>query len=111
MRRILTLLALLGLCVFAPRCFAQGSAPPQTETPQPAEQSGAQPGSQSGDQPGSQSAAQQSPPQAPHTDQGAAIRVTSGLVHLVVTVTDRKRAFVTDLDEKDFKVSENGAPQ
>ena len=111
MRRILTLLALLGLCVFAPRCFAQGSAPPQTETPQPAGQSGAQSGSQSGDQPGSQSDAQQSPPQAPHTDQGAAIRVTSGLVHLVVTVTDRKRAFVTDLDEKDFKVSENGAAQ
>jgi VWFA-related protein len=39
------------------------------------------------------------------------ISVTSGLVHLVVTVTDRHRSFITDLDQSDFKVLENGNPQ
>lgn len=39
------------------------------------------------------------------------ITVTSGLVHLVVTVTDRRRSFLTDLDQDDFKVLENGLPQ
>jgi VWFA-related protein len=39
------------------------------------------------------------------------ISVESGLVHLVVTVTDRKRSFITDLEQSDFKVLENGAPQ
>ncbi len=36
---------------------------------------------------------------------------TTGLVHLVVTVTDRHHGFVTDLDKSDFKVLENGVPQ
>jgi Ca-activated chloride channel homolog len=39
------------------------------------------------------------------------ITVTSGLVHLVATVTDKHRSFVTDLDQNDFKVLENGVPQ
>ena len=39
------------------------------------------------------------------------IRVTTGLVHLVVTVTDHHRNFITDLDQSDFKVLENGTPQ
>ena len=39
------------------------------------------------------------------------IQVTSGLVHLVATVTDRRHNFVTTLDQADFKVFENGAPQ
>ena len=39
------------------------------------------------------------------------IRVTTGLVHLVVTVTDRQHDLVTDLDEKDFTILENGVPQ
>ncbi|MBZ5696339.1 MAG: VWA domain-containing protein [Acidobacteriia bacterium] len=36
---------------------------------------------------------------------------TTGLVHLVVTVMDHHRGFVTDLDKSDFKVIENGVPQ
>jgi len=39
------------------------------------------------------------------------ITVTSGLVHLVVTVTDKHRDFITDLDQSDFKVFENGNAQ
>ena len=39
------------------------------------------------------------------------IQVTTGLVHLVATVTDRRHNFVTTLDQSDFKVFENGAPQ
>jgi VWFA-related protein len=45
------------------------------------------------------------PPETP------AIRVSTGLVHLVATVTDHKHVFVTDLDRNDFKVLENGTPQ
>ncbi|HXJ17009.1 MAG TPA: VWA domain-containing protein [Candidatus Polarisedimenticolia bacterium] len=52
-------------------------------------------------------ASQNPPPQA----QAPPIKVTTGLVHLIVTVTDRKHNFVTDLDRRDFKVLENGAPQ
>ena len=40
-----------------------------------------------------------------------AITSTTGLVHLVATVMDRHRDFVTDLDQADFKVLEDGAPQ
>jgi Ca-activated chloride channel family protein len=39
------------------------------------------------------------------------IRVTTGLVHLVVTVTDKHHRLVTDLNRSDFKISENGVPQ
>jgi Ca-activated chloride channel homolog len=36
---------------------------------------------------------------------------TTGLVHLVATVTDRHHNFVTDLNESDFTVNEDGSPQ
>lgn len=39
------------------------------------------------------------------------IRVTTGLVHLVVTVTDKHHHLVTDLNRSDFKIYENGVPQ
>jgi Ca-activated chloride channel family protein len=39
------------------------------------------------------------------------ITSTTGLVHLVATVMDRRHEFVTDLDQADFKVLEDGAPQ
>jgi Ca-activated chloride channel homolog len=39
------------------------------------------------------------------------IQVVTGLVHLVATVTDRRRNFVTNLDRKDFRVLEDGKPQ
>ena len=37
--------------------------------------------------------------------------MTTGLVHLVVTVMDKHHRFVTDLDRDDFKIYENGVPQ
>jgi Ca-activated chloride channel family protein len=67
---------------------------------------------------GSQGAADTSQAQAPdnskpspNQNQLPPISITSGLVHLVVTVTDRHRSFVTDLEQGDFKVLENGNPQ
>jgi Ca-activated chloride channel family protein len=48
---------------------------------------------------------------SPNQNQLPPITVTSGLVHLVATVTDKRRSFVTDLDQNDFKVLENGVPQ
>jgi Ca-activated chloride channel family protein len=53
----------------------------------------------------------QAPPAQGGGQQPAPIRVTTQLVHLVVTVTDKKRDFVTDLEQSDFKVLENGVPQ
>lgn len=47
----------------------------------------------------------QSPKQPPK------IISTTGLVHLTATVMDRHRNFVTDLNQTDFQVMENGAPQ
>jgi VWFA-related protein len=41
----------------------------------------------------------------------APIQVTTRLVHLVATVTDRHHQLVTDLDKKDFKLLEDGVPQ
>ncbi len=51
---------------------------------------------------------QAKPPQA---QQQTPIVSTTNLVHLIVTVTDKKHNFITDLDKTDFKVLENGAPQ
>ena len=51
----------------------------------------------------------QNPPAG--TKELPSIRVLTGLVHLVVTVTDHHRNFITDLDQKDFKVLENGTAQ
>jgi Ca-activated chloride channel homolog len=39
------------------------------------------------------------------------IQVTTGLVHLVATVMDRRHNFVTDLEQSDFKVFEDGTQQ
>jgi len=64
--------------------------------------------------------ANQAPPASPATNQKPPvpltpaeppIRVTTGLVHLVVTVMDKHHRFVTDLDRDDFKIYENGVPQ
>jgi VWFA-related protein len=73
----------------------QQSAPPAAAPPPPAVGSPAQ-----------QGAAPQLPgaPEPP-------IKVTTGLVHLVVTVMDHHHAFITDLDKSDFTVLENGTPQ
>ncbi len=39
------------------------------------------------------------------------IQVTTGFVHLVATVTDRRHNFITNLDQGDFKILEDGVPQ
>ncbi|MDE3169695.1 MAG: VWA domain-containing protein [Acidobacteriota bacterium] len=51
----------------------------------------------------------QSPPVAPANE--PPIRVTTGVVHLVVTVVDKHHHLVTDLNRDDFKILENGVPQ
>ena len=63
-------------------------------------------------QPAAPAEEQTKTPTAPLPQQKTpAITSTTGLVHLVATVMDRHRDFVTDLDQADFKVLEDGAPQ
>lgn len=69
-------------------------------------------------QPSAPAAAAQSSPAAAPRAQGSVapakeppIRVTTGLVHLVVTVADKHHRLVTDLNRDDFKILENGVPQ
>jgi Ca-activated chloride channel family protein len=84
-------LAILGICVQAQQTSAP--APPQPSRGAPPAQTSQNP----------------PPPLAPSKE--PPIKVTTGLVHLVVTVMDHHHAFITDLDKSDFKVLENGAPQ
>ena len=49
--------------------------------------------------------------QEPQQGKTPPIVSTTGLVHLVATVMDRHRNFITDLDQSDFKILEDGAPQ
>ncbi len=52
---------------------------------------------------------QQQPGAAPQ--QAPPLKVTTGLVHLVAAVTDRRNKFITDLDQKDFRILEDGKPE
>jgi len=61
--------------------------------------------------PAQQSQAEQQQPQKPQQKEPPKIISTTGLVHLVATVTDRHRNFITDLQQRDFKVMEDGVPQ
>src|ERR1700693_2520016 len=47
----------------------------------------------------------------PGQNKTPAIVSTTGLVHLVATVTDRRHNFVTDLEQSDFKILEDNTPQ
>jgi Ca-activated chloride channel homolog len=76
---------------------AQQAAPPQPPT-----QAQAQQGSSGQKQENPVPADQQKTPK---------IVSTTGLVHLVATVMDRRRNFVTDLAQTDFQVLEDGVPQ
>lgn len=51
------------------------------------------------------------PPAGAQTPQPAPIRVTVNEVIVPITVTDDKGRFVSDLDEKDFQVFDEGKPQ
>jgi Ca-activated chloride channel family protein len=90
------LIVLLALCTGV----AVAQQPPQQQSPPPP-----------------QTAAKQSPSTTPPAQMPVApaneppIRVTTGLVHLVITVTDKHHRLVTDLNRDDFKILENGVPQ
>jgi VWFA-related protein len=58
-----------------------------------------------------QSAPEQKNPNAPPLTSPKPIVSSTGLVHLVATVVDKRHNFITDLDKSDFKVIENGVPQ
>jgi Ca-activated chloride channel family protein len=72
------------------------SAPP-SQAPEPGQKA---PAAQNPADPG-QAAQNKMPP----------IVSTTGLVHLVATVTDRRHNFVTDLEQSDFKILEDNTPQ
>lgn len=93
--RSLFALAIL-LLLSGARARAQQPEPPAAPSPSP-------------------TAPQAAPPQnqeslAPPTSQNRIVS-TTGLVHLVASVVDRHRNFITDLDKSEFKVIENGVPQ
>ena len=90
----------LSVLLLVSASYAQEKAPAPPEPPV----SGSEPTSGRVQPPANQK-------QPPKQNQPPPIVVTTGLVHLVVTVTDRHRNFVTDLDQSDFNVFENGAPQ
>jgi len=103
----LLLLATL-FCGPATGAQAQQPAPPPTpsrpnwsapasETPQAGQQT------PSVQKPGDESQAAQ--------DKTPRIVSTTGLVHLVATVTDRRHNFVTDLEQSDFKILEDNTAQ
>src|ERR1700677_2079119 len=99
-RSILSLSALFLIFACATRAQQTPSQPPPAPPP-PAT---------SGDAPAQnpeQSPAKPASPQATTPP----ITSTTGLVHLVATGMDRRHESVTDLDQGDFKVLEDGAPQ
>ena len=98
-RSIVVLLALFA--IFGSRSQAQQTSPP---TPPPAAAPAEPGGAQNKAQPPGAAAGEPQQVRAP-------IVSTTGLVHLVATVMDRHRNFITDLDQGDFKILEDGAPQ
>jgi VWFA-related protein len=95
-------------CVFGTRAWAQQTTPPPT-APRP-----------DWSAPASQAPEAQKPTPAGQSQEDGtqagqnktpAIVSTTGLVHLVATVTDRRHNFVTDLEQSDFKILEDNAPQ
>jgi Ca-activated chloride channel family protein len=99
-RFIVVFVALIA--VFSSRSQAQQASPsPAPPTTAPAGPGGAQnrtqpPGASAGE---------------PQQGKTPPIISTTGLVHLVATVMDRHRNFITDLDQSDFKILEDGTPQ
>ena len=84
-----------------------GRAQAQQNPPPPPPDAAA---SQSGGEPAPNGASADAA-QNPQQSKTPPIVSTTGLVHLVATVMDRHRNFVTDLDQSDFKILEDGAPQ
>jgi Ca-activated chloride channel homolog len=92
---VLAVAALIFILVTSARSFQQ-STPPVVLTAPPDD---------------SKTPAPQNPPPPRSQAQQPPIVSTTGLVHLVVTVVDKHRNFITDLDKSDFRVAENGVPQ
>jgi Ca-activated chloride channel homolog len=88
--------------------YAQQPTPP----PAPPRPDWSAPASQPSE-PGQKAPPAQSPADAAQASQNKVppIVSTTGLVHLVATVTDRRHNFVTDLEQSDFKILENSTPQ
>jgi VWFA-related protein len=99
-RFIVVLVALVA--IFGSRSQAQQTPQP---TPPPAAAPAEPGGTQNKAQPPGASAGE------PQQGKTPPIISTTGLVHLVATVMDRHRNFITDLDQSDFKILEDGAPQ
>lgn len=91
--------------IFVLLVFCAGTVLAQQSAQQPAPQQSQPPAAQSS----AAAARAQKPPVAPA--QEPPIRVTTGLVHLVVTVMDKHHHLVTNLNRDDFKILENGVPQ
>jgi Ca-activated chloride channel homolog len=93
LKRLILLPALTA--AFACAALAQNPPPPPQPTTPPA--AGA--------------TGQQQQPPTPQEPGQQPLKVTSGLVHLVAAVSDRRHNFITDLDKQDFKILEDGKPQ
>ena len=93
---------LLAACLLLP--FVVTSAHSQQTVP-------LQPPSQAQPQQGSSAQKQENPAPGDQQKQTPKIVSTTGLVHLVATVMDRRRNFVTDLSQTEFQVLEDGVPQ
>ncbi|MGA7854547.1 MAG: VWA domain-containing protein [Candidatus Acidiferrales bacterium] len=100
--RFIVVLAAL-VFIFGNRSHAQQNPAP---SPPPPAATPAQTGGEAAPTEASPDAAQ-----GPQQSKTPPIVSTTGLVHLVATVMDRHRNFVTDLDQSDFKILEDGAPQ
>lgn len=106
--RSLMILAAL-ICVSGACVYAQQQPPPPSDPPRP---NWSAPPSQPGE-PGQKAPPAQNPGDTAQSGQSKTppIVSTTGLVHLVATVTDRRHNFVTDLEQSDFKILEDNTPQ
>jgi Ca-activated chloride channel family protein len=101
-KRVSQILAVAAFCAFASfGARAQQPAPPPPAQSAPQNPPPTTPGPQKSEPSSDVPLPQKTP----------AITSTTGLVHLVATVMDHHHNFITDLDQADFKVSEDGTPQ
>src|ERR1700691_3095585 len=90
----------IALCIAMAANSAQQSAP--ASPPPPAPDATQTPSGAPDQAPGPSSTQKKETP---------AIRVTTQTVPLTITVSDKKHNFITDLDQNDFRVLENGVLQ